>query len=578
LRSEAVVDLYDPIATLVRVLVNRQGPLHKHFGELKSNWRRRALQAAYFAKREFQAYIDALQSMFTLRMRKSIPSHESRDNAFMLRSGVSKLIAGMDVPLKCCIGLYRWNTCLGELRDKPESRQKFTGVVNVNFRQSTSMAIDTVADGGRDYALMAVNMDVFHLFQPERIFYLLHEVGHLFFRSSEVCYLPNRTPVVLRLSCEEAPVKMTDDEPDRKAAGPTTTAVSRTSEIFADLVAALFVFEREAPLFSKMHGLVFSDVPGCVIVVQAKDDENAYQKALLEVVFRGFIVHELISSAQASESENPVELWPEEHPKFKRNSKPSIPDLQQRFREYIGEYSPFYKDMHRTNDQQEPHPLTQMLYLEADKKIKCLCELSNLKVIDHLWKHAVRIWRTYWQACPALQSSEPADANAKNANHLWKQREHISQVLKACLNEGNGIRRSSWPGSFFAEDRDGGVDCFFVVARLLREYIRHIVDEILPQHTIFPEEATVGSAESNPPARDFSPYLMRESHAPLHPTQAIARARKLLAQISFYKTLSDLSSQLRARRFVEICTSPSFRQAPSANQSADQKPAGQKPA
>ncbi|MBN8628340.1 MAG: hypothetical protein J0M17_22905 [Planctomycetes bacterium] len=539
LRCEAVLDLYDPIAMLLGYLGDA-GPMIEHFSAIEPDWMRRALQSRFFTRGRFKSYIDALQDAFTLRIQRVIPHHEFRDTAFNLRAGASKLIAAMDVPLKCSIGLFRSQVGAREDRDSVARRLRFGSITTLNTRQHTTVSFG-VWPNGRDpdhatpsttaprFGFMAVDMDVFHLFRPEQAYYFLHEVAHLFLYAQQQASPADRRNIV-RLSCDTA---------DRYGA---INAESRTSEVFADLLAALFVFEGDVELFGKFHGLAFSDITGRVVHVDANSTEAAYQLALLEVVVRGFFVAELISTlAQEIRMEAPDSL-PETHTRYRVEGGPDGHGIYLRLISYAQRIGPYYRGLNHFWHPDAQDAVAGQLRRRCREISEDLSRPVASAALAEIWGSAAKIWKNYWL--------ERAARNPVHGGDFAAARARVEQSIRQALREGRAFARTNFSATASGEDRDDGLDCLFVITRLLYEYIQLVVGSIDPQDVIFVPVPTEADSPSEP--RRFARYLMLETHVPLHAVHPRARREKLRAQIAFIKTLWDLSNQLRSRRLVEM--------------------------
>lgn len=525
LRFETVVDLYDSFAALISTLKSG-GPIHTGISTVREPWHRRRFIAEMLSSGSFNAYVNALLNAFRLRIETAVSHHGYRDTAFTLRFGVAKLIGASDVTLKCSIGLFRAVRASESVphqkqapRDYLHYRGQCGSVTSISHHLHTS-AHPCLWSIPKPSALLAIDMDLFHLFRPEQGYYFLHEVAHLFLNNP----VPNAADVL------SLPSRDADNAAGRE------NASLRTDEVFADLLASLFVFEHEVDLFSRFHTLSFAVISGRVIQV-SRQDEAAFQSCVFEVVLRGFLVTQL----QAF-------LLPDRIPHGERLLKPvphgdefqvfGNPDeVARKLKEYSQQFGRDFPDL---------WPFWEDSTTDLGNKLNRLCQRVAHDIarpefgfrICGLMNQVIAIWNKYWSTIPAREMSREGRDFDRD----------VGDGIRKCLQEGRAFLRANWSEGP-ADDRDSGLECLYVVSRLIREYTRFVLDGVDTDAKVF-----VGSPLPNRwrNSQHHSPLLMHESHVPFYAAQPRMRSDKLRALIGYLKTLSDISMQLRSRRVVDL--------------------------
>lgn len=541
LRCEAVLDLYDPFAMVRRVL-SRNGPAFPYFCGLATPWRRQSEQTQFFTAGAFRAFIDALHSAFTLRIQKSIPNYELRDTAFNMRSSASKLLAAMDVPLKCSFGVFRRAFAgPGADQDSAGFRQRFGAVTTVNTHQNTSVqcgsiiAVTEARTGSTHLSFhhMAVNMDIFHLYRPEQAYNFLHEVAHMCYDATRA---GRRHWPLLRLS---------SDQPTPEGEG---NAESRTEEIYADLLACLFVFGGSTREFGRFHGIGFSEVIGQSIHVDHDTSGGLFQLAILESLLRGFIVSEMVQSVNVGDDNLPVSAWPELHPVYCIGGRVSYERLYESLISYVVNAGAFYRLLVPFWKPEKDDDVSRMMRRRAQQIVKDLCKPKALAVLGKLWTMAMHTYLSYWKDA----FDEGGAGGRENEDSLLAQ---LPRAVQQCVLEGRGLCRTAWRQEIVGRNRRDGLDCLYVIGCMTKEYIKRLVGQMDAEAIIFPSRIGEGMSARSGHAPRHARFMMEETHVPLYAVQPGARREKILAQISWIKTMWDMACQLRTRRLVEMSAS-----------------------
>lgn len=514
------------------------------------SWVRWMQRMRQFDRVHLARFLDAFQNAFTLRIQRSIPNHETRDSAFSLRSNFNKLISAMDVPLKCAVAMFRQSMSAREgTNPGKEIGHRFGAVTAVRVQQNTDVTGQIVsgqlgenlfrtgdADTGSACYWIALNIDVFHLFRPEQVFVFFHEVSHMFRREALGVHrlLHHRSD--------------RDFATHRDGHRPLLITVSRTEECLADLVPHLFIFGAETDLFVRYHGITFSELLGRAINVSDEHGDcraEKYQFGVLEAVFRGFLVSELIQSLPEDVRRRHVSEWPLEHPGYGPSSGRSAEETENHWVEHLRRYGVFYESLQPfwITNSESYLPLSATLRRQAARLVAGIQEAEFRKTLSEIWQAALTIVRDYWVA---LEKQIPATRGRAGE---WEER--LGKKIVRCLKQGRPFDRHRWESlvtnnSAPTEDR---LDALLVVARLAREYVRITYGSMEPHLVVHvgrhDRTGDIGRGE-------FNRYLFHPAHASLYVVDPATREERLRAQIACIKTLWDISAEFRAQQLLRM--------------------------
>jgi hypothetical protein len=537
-RCVAVLDLYECFAALNR-LIRTDWPTYFD-GFEDDPLRRRREQARLFEKNQLPSFIDALQNSFSLRLQRGIPQHERRDTAFNFRGGVSKFLVAMDVPLKCSLGLFR--RMFGFAADKldsPDFKQRFAGVTSVRIGQQTTAQFWCFSKKDLPALppdplelpihLATFNLDLLHLYRPDSILDFLHEISHLYFGTflSPLCNGIDRFHFAEEEHAESVRI--------------------RTEEVFAELITHLFVFEGDTQLYSKSYALGFSELQELVLKdspplrgqLGEPTSTERLAKGLTEAMFRAFLVSDSISQLFEI-ARVPVANWPTDHPLYcKTCDGKTLDDAWGRFRTYIDEFGPFYRDYHRIWQSAVLPDIWQRCQRYFRKLYSAPKHFERMR---YVWHDAMSVYQRF---LTQLRNSTESDELGVLPSNL----DELSVMIDDCLRHGRAFRRMHWSGSNSGVRQSGGVDALLVVCKLAYSYIREIYGTMSANRVIYVEPEDDEKPRND---HEYNEFLFHSGHVVLYCVNPEARESRLLSQTACFKTLWDISSQLRARRLMDM--------------------------
>lgn len=519
-RCDAVLDLYDPIDTLLHSLHPDGVVMNFHRRQLNS-WSHRWRLAKLFSEESLRQYIDAIRTALTWRVQRVTYGHECRDIAFTLRFGVGKLMAAMDSPLKCCMAAFRRSYSGTDSPDEATVRKRFSGVVSIDHRPVTDAEVGvtpSASDPQNDIAaesrlaILAVRLDVFDLLRPEQAYYIIHEAAHLFVAAQKAWISP------------VPPLSLDDDE--------SFDGESRTEEILADLISAIFIFRNDALTFARFHSLMFSESSGQIIQVEDGADEQSYQIAMLEVMLRGFIVSELLKRIPAATTELPLD-WLADTAALSRGPD----EVFKAFMAHAAEVGHCFVGLTQFWNESDTTPIGTALRRHCRELATGLCTDAFRGSLQKLVNVAAHSWKLHWSR------ENLAWASTSNGEQLL---ESLRAAFTQCVEHGKGFMRTGWERASTIDARNQGLDSLIVVCGILGEYIRQLVNHVDTHATVFVD------ANLEPTGKTYSRLLMDSSHVAFRACHPKMRQQKLLAQIAYFKTMGDIAAQIRARRLLQL--------------------------
>lgn len=530
-RCDAVLDLYESFAALSSLICNE---LPEYLASIPDVLQRRRVRAYLFESSLFRQFIDALQESFALRLQRVVQHRETRDTAFICRGGLSKFLAAMDVPVKCSVGLFR-RMCDDNPNVYNTSRfkQRFAAVTSVRIGKQTTSQFHWIRNQidanspdqslTKPVYLATFDIDVIRLFGPEQIVRFVHEFAHFYFDA-----FVTRTADDFRKWMSAEDYRYSLDH-----AGHIEYVRMATSEIFAELVTHFFVFKNDCDLFSKFSGLAFSEVQEAVVTEMRMGDDvklsERLANGLIEEMYRMFAVVDLIQQLGTAKH-GPVEAWPQRHPVYNGTFNQALVDaMWGRFRRYIEQYGPFYRDFTRFWQNDEAGDIWQ----RCEERFRSFSTEMQFKRLCLLWENAVKVYQRF-------RSTLQSPANINELGTLPQDAGEFGRAIEGCLRDGRPFRRL----------QAGAVDPLLVACELAFHYIRRIYGSLSVGKIVYverPEETDQVVA-----VLDYNPYLFHPDHFVLYCIDPVARGERLLSQIACFKTLSDISSQLRARRLIDM--------------------------
>lgn len=517
---------------------------------------RRAAQAELFEPGSaIVEFLDSLQLAFALRFRGELPRGAGRHGAFHFRGGLGKLIAAVDVPLKCGVGFFRRLRYRDPTDDIQSSakraeddvfKQRFAAVTAVGveprtvtnfFRFEKAPSNDRATTSAKDYPLYfgRINLDLAYLFRPEQILHSFHEIGHLI--------------------CEEFAWrdinKFINEYCDKnywKHPQAGKFLHNHTSEIFTEFLTHLLVFGGDSTLFCRTFAMEFGEIQGSIFneinygLAATAKVEQIHQRAaadLFEEMFTAFSVTELIAALPQEYVQAPL-CWSGPRPKLRFKSTSTAKALV-RFETFFKEFGPYF-------------PEYKVLW-PMDKQEQCAEMWSRCKqYITYRYedprrpKYLEQIWNVAAECLEVFRKR-------KNDSHVdrgrlpenMKEFHSLNDAIRICLSEGRTFLGAQWP--------QGELDPFVILCRLAYQYAQLIYGHIEKDLEIY----VVPGLDSAPKedARRYNHFLIDHTRLPLFCPYPPSRQDRTRWHVAFFRTLWDLSSQLRARRLMSMIQLPS---------------------
>lgn len=267
---DSVLDLYDSFKFLHKMIITLPKTLSKTPEEKRAPYLNES-------RRLIVEYVEALRDAFLLRIHRSSPRKE--ESYSDIHGSLTNLLNAGETAIKCAIGFLRFSLNLQE-----RTSETVCGLVSAHVNQRATARIIRFPD----QSTAIVRIDIAHLFQPEHLARVLHEVAHLYFEE-KICSGTKDLWKTLR----EANAVLDDVFPqDERLA---KSMFIRLSELFADAFVLQVIFGGNISLFRKYYLLVYNSVYG-ESIKSSKEMQSTREYILqsLDVLYRLFLIQEYL--------------------------------------------------------------------------------------------------------------------------------------------------------------------------------------------------------------------------------------------------------------------------------------------
>jgi hypothetical protein len=527
----AVLDLYDPLATLYKFLT-QDLVLQQIIFRDPNTARELPTPCGEDVIDALNGLLDAIQNAVMHRVTIMPQATEVRDLAIDLRGGLNKLVAAADVPLKC--GLYLLKLSMkdashgGQGRSSPGAlpADQVGAVMRLTFHPRTTCHALQIS-GPSPRCLAHVHMHVAAIARPEQFVALFHEAAHL--------------------------LEEVDGEPllAGGAAGSRAALAERAEEVFAGLLTHLLVFATDGELYLRHTIASYSIQPKSAGIMGSGrlSATEVTRTRFFEVVFRAFLVAEPIRRA-AGESTDPL-CWPEDHYPLNGFAEgANLADMSAAFVNMVERVGPFFWD-YAAWHREGPGVLREQFEKGFDA------------LFPHVVPHMARVWRLALRAYKRLFTQAGSGRRAD-----------LVRLVGAALKEGRPLLYGPGVGDSIPavapfHDQASRLERVRLVCELIREYVSFCYGGLEIERGLHlrrrPSDGSVNltaeteggaGGRSLPPgdgeSRGWNDFQIDRSHGQLFCAHPVRRRERLQREIVILKTLWNLSTYLRGERLYRI--------------------------
>jgi hypothetical protein len=461
--------------------------------------------------------VRAIQSALAHRVTTTRFQDDVRSADVVFRGGLNKIIAIIDVPLKCGLGMMR------SFRKENEGGRigydELGAVALLATHSKTlcrhAMFVRAESQLPLFYPCLAhIEINVARVFSPSQYVSIVHEAAHIVRRSLVAAENGGMDPGL----GEWGPIQSFDPQQWVDANFQT----NRREELFVDFVILILVCGGDWQLFARYSLMEFSGNP-----VVREPSMSSMRIAFLEKALQVFVVIDAIREWQLRYGEDYRE-WPKFHPyAFNVESPIERTEAERRFVVFLNEFGRYF------------------YYWEA---------IGNEEMIERYARNAFqRFWKSVF---PGVIGKEYNRALRMLDIVLSRLSEDDMSCVEQACREAMENSAPDVRGTLFEQGLPEP-DELYLVCALLRECLRSQYLEVPPGVEMHLPRA-FGSGEPNgtvnlPPGQ-FTMHTFQVDPAAgyLRCFDPQERRRRCSRDITLMKTLWDISTVLRARRVKSL--------------------------
>lgn len=508
------LDLYDALATLYQVLAVTLPSL---LIAEESLIRRRAIFNEDRIE-ELSLIVAAVETAMAHRMTGKPLHSRTRETAIDIRGGLSNLIAGLELPLKCSFGLIK---AMERIRSGVDvTRADLGSVVCLSphpqtiVRQAQFGLLQSQRGNYRpsNVAIPSVNyieLPATSLFNPTEFTWFLHEACHL---------LDSFDNAFREVAATAPEIRSMPD------AWATQITADRLVEVFVGQLTHLFIYGLDSELFTK-HLL-------CKVGVQAEargSDEIDTLIRVVELLLRAYLIVFPFSVCRRSYGDN-IEEWPLDERSFASaiNNDMHTPSIDAAFVRFANEHGPYiwqYKQARKSTARFNDYCATRF-----NKVYARLGGLHSKRFLT-----AMRAYRDY-------------------VSERWTgfNRTDVDQRIEDGLSDYTTIT------SVLVDSSDGQyADELLVVCSSLKSYLKFLFRDIDASKNVhlsrdYSGDSPTGRIVYSGATSVWSGFQVDDSTSDLRSPIPDLRRQRIGRQVSLLASFADLTGELRSRRFGDL--------------------------
>ncbi|MEZ6033193.1 MAG: hypothetical protein R3C17_08885 [Planctomycetaceae bacterium] len=516
LAFDCVIDLYDAFASLHATLTEHLPRVRAR--ELGTRWQSTVPLLDASRIEHLSRYVGALKIALDHRMAHALKDSSYRDMEIELRGGLNQIIAAADVPLKCGLGLLR------QFTPRPlasERRETVGGITAISIMPGmTSFPLDLGVES--HCQLCFIEADVAHVLHVGSFCDYLHEAAHLIFfnlgsgveqRGMEGFARPDNPRTQISVGHE-----VNKAIEDRR--------VERIDEVFAYLFVRIMLFRESEvrPDRSReflIHHLISNSKSRSGRSGSADEMITQVSELLCRLCLADYVVPKNVQASR----------WPHiEHP-FKPLTAIECQNVIEAAIESC----------------RKAIPESSRLWDNPESPGWQFCIGHFIEMYGELAPELPRLWRLAMSVFEAYMKSTESGAFADFSKHDAT----ISTIVRESTMSGVPLSRLKTT-TVEGRDRDANaIDCLMLVCAVLSGYLSR--EGFGPDCELFlHRDRETGKVVFPKHVRSWSTFLVDVGGVAMFCSDPASRGTRLSQQVASLKTLWDIATQLRARRFCEI--------------------------
>jgi len=469
--------------------------------------------------------IDLLKNALSNRVQVAFREAERWGITLDVRGGsFNRLLNAADVPLKCGLGLL-WRVVRGDTDlptpwdDADEIKHRIGGASRITY-DSRSYSHHLDLGYNNDYFVTSVDLNLMHLTRPRHLLVHLHETAHLishFLRSQVPCTHPEYPCHLYGAYCHRRPTHNATNSVDSHLR-------DRFEDIFSEMLVFHLVFEDDHKTYLRNY------VASCAIesVASASDAEEVFCQ-IVEFLLRGFLVTDPVRRPQLYSDKDDSGIAPH-----------IVEEGFEQFLQVINDVSSFLFNydaiLTKAPPQRLLHYFTRVFW-ESYYPVRCI------------WNDVQTICRGVCEGKKGkgTQGLDPPD----------NDKDQLIDEIRTGLKKGRPLIRTQYKDPRPGRDSEeyGPLDSLFLVRHLLRLHITNLFGNVdTSNYTCCLTRGLDGHPTPNDPpqGKKWNRQLLDRTYNGLVAADPETRSRHMRERIVILKTFWDISTNLRARRMLDI--------------------------
>ena len=484
--------------------------------------------------------IELIQNALSNRVQISFSGAERWNVTVDARGiGLDRITSAADVPLKCGLGMLRriMNKKTVEKKER-DSGKKLTQKEkdNINLENQTCIGgASKITYNPRAFSkrlvigqtpnmfLDSVDLNIAHLTRPRAFYIHLHETAHLIsylLRDQEGCqHIKDNYPCAIKDKC-------CHKKPEYEENEFNDIYLERYQEIFAEMLIHKFVFESGYDLFLRNYLANYSLDP---IALTGNDDQTT--KQMTEIFIRGFLASEPYRRSDIYTK--PCDLTNEIIDKVCKD----FWDCVEKTGPFLFEYNRLWCGPMKGRIKDYVEKQFKRIYKDAYHPVCCIFEDVN------------RIFKI------VTENEYPSDNDKSGIGTCTELDEQINEGVE----HGVPLVRVQYRGNDGDKHapEDKRLYALYLISRLLKKYISNLYPNIdTDEFRVYLGRGTNGNPDAfafeGGKKKKWNNRLLDRNFNGIVAADPWTRRKSMRNRIAVIKTLWDVSTNLRARRFKDM--------------------------
>ncbi len=504
---DTVLDLWDPFKTLYKTITELESHNVVECQALGSDNRLHPILDNYRTT-QLADFIDALHNALVHRVSNASKDRPNRDIAGTFKGSLNQILMATGVPLACGIGIFR--KYMEHDSEDTWLRDQAGGVIRIGFKPGIYSNILNLSTN--DTQLAYFDASVAHILHIASWTDYIHEAFHFIFRHDLL-----KTYNIF-----------------------DSHLIVRVEEIFATLSFELFIFGKDIKAFRYHLFLSYSRAPES-IGPQERYSKMKFVEVATRIFLTSYAIEKCYEKPLSEMVDFPLKVYHIER------------DLYCDFEKMLLNCGHMFSEFDRWWKDEKFKQFTKAQFCDICKSV--------LPYMADTWKHAIGIYnKVYKETFPNVE-----------ANNYVQLGDDLGSLIEHGFKKGSPLIWSRYQGpgamplntpifeningmKYYLYNTPGGMDTLQFSMRILYQYIQTIRRAIATQngnkkliHLRRDKNGKVEYTKGN-----WHEFQADKGRAFLNCCIPHCRRERVKKQITIIKSFWDISSELRARRLLEL--------------------------